>query len=220
MSSQVLSTEEALTKIPHRAYSRAQLTLVTGKRGTGKTWFLREYVESTEPRVLVLDYHEDFDRSVHGGPGIRRRVQTAEALSDLESTDGPCRRRVVPTIGASGNCRDFAIDFFAECVERLRNCLLVIDELSLYCPTENLRNSHMKSLETLLLQGRRYGIKMVVACQRLNRIPGEFHSEATEIVVYQTSRPRDLKVLEDWGFEDAREVAPKLKVGQCVILEG
>jgi DNA helicase HerA-like ATPase len=104
------------------------------------------------------------------------------------------------------------------CIRELRNCLLVIDELSLYCPTENLRSQENKALETLILQGRRYGIRMAVACQRLNRIPGEFHSEATEIVVFHTSRPRDLKVLDEWGLVDAEEVAPSLGVGECVVL--
>lgn len=163
----------------------------------------------------MLDYHEDFARAVDGGPGFRKRLDYREALADLAATDGPCRRRVVPPIGNTANCRDFAVPFFMACIEELRNCLLVIDELSLYCPSENLRAAEMKSLETLVLQGRRYGIRMVVACQRLNRIPGEFHSEATEIVVYQTTRPRDLRVLEDWGLDDAATVAPNWKLGNA-----
>jgi hypothetical protein len=190
-----ISAEQALREVPHRIPDEAQLTLVTGMRGTGKTWWLQHWVEDNDPRILILDYHEDF-------PHVRKR-EWRQAIADLAATDGPCRRRVVPPIGEASNCRDFAEEFFPAIVRDggPRNFRLVIDELSLYCPTENLRAQHNKALETLILQGRRYGIGLVVACQRLNRIPGEMHSEATEILVFRTKRPRDLKVLEDWGLE-------------------
>lgn len=212
-----VTTDEALREIPHLAPGKSQLILVTGRRGFGKTVFVggtedgsvEGYIERCEPRVLLLDVHGDYSR-------IRRRMDFETALSDLEGTDGPCRRRIVPPFVDGKNAVSFGEQFFPACVDRLRNCLLVVEELTAYCSTTVIKGT---ALETLILQGRHFGIRMLVTCQRLNRIPGEFHSEATEIVVYNTRRPRDRKILEEWGYENAWDDAPDLGVGECVILD-
>jgi hypothetical protein len=215
--SEILTTEQALERVPHLAPGRAQTVLVTGRRGYGKTVFVggtpdgevNGYVERCEPRVLLLDVHGDYTR-------LRRRVRWQDALDDLEKTDGPCRRRVVPPVSEGSNSVDFGEEFFPACVDRLRDCLLVIEELTNYCSSTIIRGT---ALETLILQGRHFGIRMVVTCQRLNRIPGEFRSEANQIVIYNTKQPRDRRILEEWGMEDAWTVAPELGVGECVVLD-
>jgi hypothetical protein len=221
--SEVLSTSEALAVVPHLAPGKSQLILVTGRRGFGKTAFVggsstiedwegpevEGYIERCEPRVLLLDVHGDYTL-------LRRRLDWKTALDDLEATDGPCRRRVVPPVGAGTNSVDFGEEFFPACVDRLRNTFLVIEELTNYVSSTVIRGT---ALETLILQGRHYGVRILATCQRLNRIPGEFHSEATQIVVYNTRRPRDKKILVEWGYEDAIENAPLLEIGQCVVLD-
>lgn len=215
--SEVITTSDALQQIPHLAPGKAQTILVTGRRGFGKTVFVggtpdgkvEGYVERCEPRILLLDVHGDYSR-------IHRRVRWQDALDDLEDTDGPCRKRVVPPIGAGSNSIDFGEEFFPACVDRLRDCLLVIEELTNYCSSTVIRGT---ALETLILQGRHFGIRLLVTCQRLNRVPGEFRSEATEIVVYNTKRPTDRRILEEWGYEDAWDSAPSLGVGECVVLD-
>ena len=221
--SEVLATSEALERVPHLAYGKSQLILVTGRRGYGKTVFVggsstiddwegpevEGYIERCEPRILLLDVHGDYTR-------VPRRVRWQDALADLEGTDGPCRRRVVPPVGPNANSVDFGEEFFPACVERLRNATLVIEELTNYVSSTVIRGT---ALETLILQGRHYGIKILATCQRLMRVPGEFHSEATQIVVYNTKRPRDKKILVEWGYEDAVKNAPRLDIGQCVLLD-
>jgi hypothetical protein len=221
--SKVLTTSEALMVVPHLPPGKSQLILVTGRRGFGKTVFVggsatieewegpevEGYIERCEPRVLLLDVHGDYGR-------VRRRVRWQDALADLENTDGPCRRRVVPPVGEGANSVDFGEEFFPACVTRLRDTLLVIEELTNYVSSTVIRGT---ALETLILQGRHYGIRILATCQRLNRVPGEFHSEATQIVVYNTRRPRDKKILVEWGYEDAIENAPLLGVGECVVLD-
>ena len=212
----IVTTAEALRLVPHLPAGDAQLILVCGMRGYGKTVFVQGmpdgsypygYIEEREPRLLVLDIHDDYQR-------IQRRVEWRDALADLNATDGPCRRRVVVS---AENCSAFADEFFPAIIEEdVRNFLLVIEEASAFCKSINIKGT---ALETIILQGRHWGIRVLAVAQRLGRLPGEFHSEATQIVSYRMKRPRDLYILEEWGFQDAEEVAPTLPVGVCWLDE-
>jgi hypothetical protein len=215
----IVSTDEALRLVPHLPPGSSQLILVTGRKGYGKTVFVagnpdgtspHGYIEEREPRVLILDIHDDYDR-------VMRRSNFQDAIADFKATDGPCRRRVVPPMDDGQNCTTFGDEFFPAIVKsKAENFLLVIEEASAFCRSTNIKGT---SLETLILQGRHWGIRILAVAQRLNRIPGEFHSEATSILAYNTKRPRDCIILEEWGFDDAREVAPTLSIGHCYLIE-
>ena len=215
----IVSTAEALARVPHLPPGESQLILVTGRKGFGKTVFVKGmpdgtrpigYIEEREPRLLILDIHDDYHR-------VMRRNDFRAALSDLQATEGPCRRRVVPPMEDGQNCTTFGDEFFPTLVkEKVRDFLLVIEEASAFCRSTNIKGT---ALETIVLQGRHWGIRILAVAQRLNRIPGEFHSEATSILAFNTKRPRDCEILEEWGFDDAREVAPTLKKGECYLVE-
>lgn len=129
------------------------------------------------------------------------------ALYDLMTFD-VCRRRLEPPIGDGS--RDYAEDFFSSCVEDLEDCLLVLDEITLWSgPVAS------KALETLVLQGRRLGIRIIVACQRISLVPGVILAEATDIVLFHMSRPRDLKVAAEWSDKETASRLRALEIGQC-----
>jgi hypothetical protein len=204
----VLPTSEALASIPHRAYDKAELVIFAGKRGQGKTFAMREHIETREPRVLLLDPFNDFQTIVES-PSVE------DALDDMAYWKTACRRRVVTPIGEDSH--DFAERVFADIVDGpvpLRNSLLVLDEITLHSEFRA-----KQSLKTLILQGRRLGIKMLVACQRLALIPDVMLSEATELVCFRFSRPRDLFVLETWSDRETAETCRQLTVGRCIVVE-
>lgn len=216
----LVTTDEALRRVPHLPAGASQLILVTGRKGFGKTVFVNGvppgergplgYIEEREPRVLVLDIHDDYHR-------VMRRNDYRDALREFQASDGPLRRRVVPPMEDGQNCTTFGDVFFPALVhEKVRDFLLVIEEASAFCRSTNIKGT---ALETIILQGRHWGIRILAVAQRLNRIPGEFHSEATSILAYNTKRPRDCEILEEWGFDDARELAPRLKRGECYLIE-
>jgi DNA helicase HerA-like ATPase len=182
------------------------LLLAVGMRGSGKTWFLRNYLEGPEPRVLALDPHNDF-------PRLLKYPDWELALERLEEGD-PARARFNP-FDQSQDTRAFGETFLRACVERLRNAFLAIDEISLYSTGLSDRGS---ALETVTLQGRHYGIRSGMACQRLNRIPMDLRSQATEIVVFRTAAAPDLDVLKFWGGKELAEVAPTLERGECCVI--
>jgi hypothetical protein len=204
--------------------------VVAGKRGSGKTWWIQHWINEAEPRLLVLDpFDKDF-------VGVRRRVDYAEALAEFRETADrgaergryiPLRRRIVPSWGHldpdakySGNCRDYAEKFMDAIVEACPpgapplNVRLVLDELSLYVG----RNIRGTAFETLVLQGRRMGVSMIVATQRTMRIPVEMRSEVTDMLCFNASLEGDVEVYEEFGMVDAEEVAPSLKRGECYYI--
>jgi hypothetical protein len=95
------------------------------------------------------------------------------------------------------------------------NLRLVLDELSLYVGT-TIRGT---SFETLVLQGRRMGISMVLATQRAMRIPSEMRSEVTAWLCYHASLERDREVYEEIGWEGAMEEAQTLRRGECFYVD-
>lgn len=190
--------------IPHRRYDQAQCVLFNGRRGQGKTTALVEYLETREPRVFVLDPFNDFTR-------IQKAKGIYDAMDAMAANPLACRRRVVPPIDEGS--KEYAEWFFEVAIDELRNCLIVMDEMTLWS------NSVASTpLTTLVLQGRRLGLRMAIACQRIALVPGVILSEMTELVVFNTQRPRDLDTLEMWTDKTTPEIARNLEVGQCLLI--
>lgn len=144
--------------LPHKSYERAQLTVFAGKRDMGKTTALKEFIEHREPRVFILDPFDDFKL-------IRQRVALKDALFDM-APGTPLRRRVVPPLvtesvdgdSVKAGAREYAATFFkAVLAGGLRDCLIVLDEMSLWSDSRAALD-----LQTLVLQGRRLDRKSVV----------------------------------------------------------
>jgi len=199
--------------LPHKDYERAQLLLFAGKKDQGKTTALKGYVEICEPRVFVLDPFDDFS-------AIRQRLELRDALADM-AVDGPMRRRVVPPLVIEGEdgeavkagSREYAHAFFKLAINSLRDCLIVLDEMSLWSS-----NREDAVLQALILQGRRLGLRLAVACQRIQLVPGVMLSESTEMILFKMRRPRDLDVVAEWAGDEVAAEVPKLKQGECIIL--
>lgn len=204
-----MSSRQALSEVPHSGYSESQLVVVCGQKGFGKTWWLRHWAMS-EPRLFVLDIHDEF-------PHVPLRLDYRTAIEEMAADTGPCWRRVIPPHDVS--TYQWGERFFSDLL-RSGACeiVLVIPELSAYTRTKG--GIEGTSLERLLLRGRHYKIRMAVDVQRLNRVPGEFHSELTQAVIFHTRRPRDLDVLESWGVDSAHDVLPRLRKYECYVLNG
>lgn len=201
---QRLPSLEAVLQLPHRNYDRAQLVLFTGRRGFGKTVALRKFVSDLEPRVFILDPFEDF-------PEVRRRLSLSEAMEEM-AQGKPLRRRVVPPIDHES--RDFAERFFELAIEKLRDCLIVLDEITLHSD-----RMETQQLRTLILQGRRLGLRMAIAAQKIQFVPQVMLGEVTELVIFRTTRPRDTYVLSEWAGDSVAEEAKTLGVGECLLVK-
>jgi hypothetical protein len=213
MPEELLRVEDNRTvalRLKHLRPGQAQLILVVGQREKGKTYLIQTYLNpdlqrAEESRVLALDPFSDLR-------GIRLSNSPEEAVEDMEEYRTACRRRLEPPIG--DDSREYADDLFQLLVEsELRDYLLVLDEVTLWTSRNQTR-----ALQTLVLQGRRLGVRILCACQQLSLVPGIFLSECTELVVFRTNRPRDLEVLEDWGGKRLAELARNLAPRQAILL--
>jgi len=207
-SPSVLSTEEAIDRLPHSLPDRAQLVLFAGKRGQGKTTAISRYIETREPRVFALDPFDDFR-------GIKRYDSFWEAFR-LMGRGEPARRvRYVPDI--SIDTQEWADAFFRRIRDpklNFRNLLLLLDEISLWSePHEG------KNLKALIMQGRRFGIRICAASQKIAMVPQSVQSEVSHGVFFKMNRPADLETMRKWAGDEAAEAVQHLTPGRCLLLD-
>ena len=193
--------------LAHLAPDQAQLVLATGKRGYGKTFFLRDWVNRFESRVLCFDLFRDY-------AGMLESDSVRAALVDLHYW-GACRRRVRPPLMGA---RAWAQAAFGEILEgRLRDCLIVLNEIGRLS-----RPQSTEELDALVLQGRRLGLRIAADCQRVALVPSVILSEATTLVSFRVTRKLDLETLAEWSDEtlsSVQAVVPSLAIGECVALD-
>lgn len=199
-----VSNIEAAKLLPHKNYDRAQLIIFSGKRGMGKTYAISHYIDVREPRTFILDPFNDF------GKFTRSPTLESGLIDMVTSKNGPCVRRVVPPINEDSYA--YAENFFQYAISNLRDCLIVMDEMTMWSgahETENFRK--------LVLQGRRLRLRMLLATQRLSLLPGVALSESTEMCFFRLRRPRDLFVVKEWANAQVSAQVSQLNQGECML---
>ncbi len=200
----VYTNDEVVELIPHKLPRRAQTIIISGKGEQGKTYTIRKYLSELEPRVLAFDPYNNF-------PWIRR-ASIPVAFADLES-EYAVRRRIVPPFDADTEAwADRIFDRIRK--DKVLDLLLELDEVSEWI---NYRREPSAAVKKLALQGRQIGLRTILASQILSYIPAPFQSMATDLVIFATTRPADLKVLGQWS-EELAERAPTLKPRECFYL--
>jgi hypothetical protein len=151
----------------------------TGKRGSGKSSFLKQYARGFG-RVLVWDPKNEYGAALGVDP-IRSPselvARIAEPLLVFVPPKGIKRKRLVAVF-----------DFVCECVAARRHrSLFLVDELA------GVSSSHGGSgwWDYLEREGRHDGIELAAAAQRPVRIDPQLIANATRIVVFRLGRKVD-----------------------------
>lgn len=206
----VVSNVLAARQLPHYRYDRAQLIIAAGKRGNGKTTLIQEYIESREPRLFMIDPHNDF-------PWIEESETVMDALRDMQAYPDACWRRVVPEFSAfseDDDITEYGQEVFRLVNRYLRCALVVYNEITLW---SNPLAS--KPLKNQIRQGRRLGLKHFIDTQRFAESPDIMRSEGTHLVVFHTTRFLDRKVLALETSKQVAEMARTLDVGECIPID-
>ncbi len=205
----ILSNLAAADAVPHYRYDKAQLIIAAGKRGYGKTTFIERYIQRREPRLFMVDVHDDF-------PEIPEAPTLLGAMADMQRYEGACWRRYVPALGGmeAEDLAEVGERVFDAVNRYLRRALVVYNEITLW---SNSRTS--PTLANQIRQARRLGIKHVVDTQRLGEAPDIMRSEGTHLAIFRTTRFRDREVLKHETDPKVSEIARTLDVGQCVLVE-
>ena len=170
--------------------SEKKVTLVIGKRGSGKSYLVKKLIggETPKERLLVYDpqseYSEGvcFDRDSYG--------QLLEFWWRVRQTGF---RIVYRPIDPAGE-----IDDIAKLVFALGNMTFVVEEVEAYCNTFNIN----QNFAAILQRGRHRNIELIGVTQRPFGIHRLLTSQAKEVYVFNTNEPRDRQYLRDLlGFE-------------------
>lgn len=205
----VLSNLAAADAIPHYRYDKAQLIIAAGKRGYGKTWLIERYIQQREPRLFMVDVHNDF-------PNIPTAPSLLAAMADMQRNETACWRRIVPDLGGmeAGDMMEVGERVFEAVNRYLRRALVVYNEITLWA---DFRSS--PTLSNQIRQARRLGLKHIVDTQRFAEAPDIMRSEGTHLAIFRTTRFRDREVLRHETDPKVAEIAPRLEVGQCVLID-
>jgi len=181
-----------------------KLIFITGKRGSGKTTWIKSYL-ARQARVLVWDWRGEYDLPV---------VTLRDLMLKLQGED-------FFKVRYSPNFKDDLIEQFdalSFCLLNWRcsnNFTLVVDEAYLVCPG----GTHEGSLGRLIRLTRPKSIDLIVSSQRPTLIPGVFRSEADEWIVFSLHNPPDLYLVETMFGSACREVVQNLTQFQYICLE-
>jgi hypothetical protein len=204
--------------VPHYRYDRGQVVLCVGRRGYGKTTAMKAFIDCCEPRVFGIDMFGDFN--LEPAADIedaidRMDVRVKDGLFETERY-APARVSVRPDNIESTH--QFGSEVFQAAIDDLRNCLVVMDEVTLWTtPYTGARNTD-DPFTKLVLQGRRLGLRIIAGVQRFTLFPQLLQAEISHLVVFRTSAKPDIDRIADWTSDEIAQDARKLDVGECIVV--
>lgn len=157
-------------------YHTSERFFITGKTGTGKTFFAR-YLTQTLPRLVVLD--PKFTLSDWGLEEWNK--ETRQALREGEDV------RIRVTWEEGGD----SVEFWESVMWVIFECedvVVYIDEIYSLAPQGNFNPPVMQKIYT---QGRELGIGAIGASQRPRWIPGFCMTEAEHFVMFRLHKKKD-----------------------------
>ncbi len=212
---EILDGKIAAGRVDHLAADEAQIVTAIGLRGTGKTFFLRHYSATREPRRLSLDRLGDFSA---GSEVYRENWRLG--LERLATQRRAMWVRLVPP--KRQGFEAWADEVFTAILERETpdgsdfqwDMLIVMDEAHRYGLQRVVATS---PLAQAVLEGRHHGLRWLIGAQRMVDLPASILNETTDLAVFEVTSPRDRKRLAEWTEEDAEDLVRELPPFHCLL---
>lgn len=210
----VLSNLAAADQIPHYRYDKAQLIIAGGKRGFGKTWLIQRYIQRREPRLWMVDIHDDFPEV----PAYADLDESFRVMQERDPDTGelePCWARFCPDFArmSTEQRHELGEVMFGKVSKYLRQSLVVYNESTLWSGALS-----GDTLKDQIRQARRLGLKHLIDTQRFGEAPDIMRSEGTHLAIFCTTRYRDREVLARETEPEIAEIARTLGVGRCLLV--
>ena len=173
---------------------------ILGKKGSGKSYFVKNTIVPLFPRLLIIDpldeYHYYYVYSLPEFVGILKENYTKNKF-----------RLVYRPL-------DENEDLFFKFVFSLENVTLIIEEVDGYANGKQTD----KYLEKLFKYGRHKNINLICVSRRPAEIGRLLTAQSDIIISFQQTEGRDIDYFKN--FTDNPEVLKNLKVGEFKVMLG
>ena len=158
----------------------ADVRVILGKRGSGKSWALRDMIAS-EPRVLLYDTLKEptYDKL--------KRVEKFPELCKLLIANPAVFRVAYSWDGVAEHEVDF--DRVCNAVYACRGLTFAVDEVDLFTSPTFIP----RPLDKVISLGRHRGISLWVASRRPKEIHSLIRSQANRVMSFAQTEPADLE---------------------------
>jgi len=160
--------------------SEKKITLIFGKRGSGKSYLAGKLIEN-EPRLIIFDVMSEYKDGVVFG--------TEDYDQFLEFWRHLYRKQfrivyqpIIPDAEAEHIC---------DLVYALGNCCFMIEEVECFCTAYQISDN----FAAIVQRGRHKNITVIGITQRPYGIHRLLTSQAKEIFIFNTNEPRDREYL-------------------------
>lgn len=173
------------------------IALVLGRRGYGKTTYIKKALIPASGRVLIFDTLGEYSDVA------RPSYTVVDFLSSVERHQGGYFRLSLVPLDA-GDDPSIAFDLFVRTLWALGDCTGVVDEIDAVSSPTSVPGSLARSIR----YGRHRSVSLVAASRRAAEVPRLLTSQADLIVSFNQSEPNDLDYLKRYvGAEFAASVS-------------
>lgn len=186
--------------------------VVFGKKGFGKTTWLRRYIfENPDKLYIVYDHFDDFWKDDKGN----KYLADAKLITNIDT--------LFLYLGSNPETSGVYIyqgemdydEFFGVCAN-LGNCICVFDEVDLACsPTTDLKKS-MPNLRRIIHYGRHIKVGIMSASRRPANVHRDLTSQADELICFRIVETRDKKYIQEYTDDWLADQLPNLRIGEFV----
>lgn len=171
----------------------ADISVLVGRGRQGKSTLARSWLTGAR-RVIVLDVKEEPDHA--RGRHIANTCGELVELTQSRTFNVAFRGfRYVAD-------RTPVFEFVNELALHAKDCVLLWEECDQLMPRGKLPPIAYQ----LVNSGRHEGVKIIACARRVIRVPRDLTASATRITCFQTAEPRDVRYLEEFIGEGARQV--------------
>jgi len=160
--------------------SEKKITLIFGKRGSGKSYLANKLIEN-ESRLLVFDVMSEYKNGVVFG------TEDYDLFLEFWRKVYIGRFRIIyqPMIP------DAEAENMCDLVYALGNCCFMVEEVECFCTTHQIS----PNFAAIIQRGRHKNITVIGISQRPYGIHRLLTSQAKEIFIFNTNEPRDREFL-------------------------
>ena len=178
----------------------ADLSLLAGGRGCGKTTFLKEYMKDRK-RIIALDPMDDMN--LKGFKRITKIKGKNSIASHIQANWHKGYKIQVPTGHRNQNCQEFMVELIKALIviqgkykknERGqvgKEITLVIDEAHKFIPNPP-HGELLDHLDDFINLGRHYGVDCVAATQSVVKIWTEYRKSAMKYYFFRQGDHNDI----------------------------